>query len=232
MNRPSMRSLGIGRVAGALAITLSVGACSGSSWKEEVQLHDGQKIIIERSIERGGRSEIGQAPPIKEQRLSFQMPGADGKVEWFDKFSEDTGGANFLPMLLDIDKGVAYLVVYPMGCQSYNKWGRPNPPYVVFGYQANAWQRVPLEALPQSIKTPNLVFSNPDDTVQRLGARFVTAQMIQNIVKETSQAEYKTILRARMPEEMMCEKLERYKGKWIRPGDPLAKQWVDSQEKK
>lgn len=170
-------------------------ACSESNWKEEVLLHDGSKIIVTRTVERGGRSEIGQAPPIKDQSLSFQMPGTNRKVEWIDKFTRDTGGANFLPLLLDIEKAVPYLVAYPMGCLSFNKWGRPNPPYVVFRLDADAWQRVALDALPKSIKTPNLVFSNPDDTIQRLGTKFVTAQMIQSIVEETRQPEYKTILR-------------------------------------
>jgi hypothetical protein len=32
----------------------------GTSWKEEVLLHDGSKVIVDRSAERGGRHEIGQ----------------------------------------------------------------------------------------------------------------------------------------------------------------------------
>jgi hypothetical protein len=47
-------------------------ACAdGTSWKEEVLLHDGTKLIVERSVVRKGRHEIGQKPPIGEERLDF-----------------------------------------------------------------------------------------------------------------------------------------------------------------
>jgi hypothetical protein len=55
----------------------SLGACAGlpftggSSWKEEVLLHDGRTLIVERSIIRRGRHEIGQPPPIGEQTIRF-----------------------------------------------------------------------------------------------------------------------------------------------------------------
>jgi hypothetical protein len=66
----------------AIAISLmilggSMNACAigGSSWKEEVLLHDGRKLIVERSQTYGGRHEIGQTPPIKEQDITFTLPG-------------------------------------------------------------------------------------------------------------------------------------------------------------
>lgn len=134
----------------------------GTSWKEEALQNDGSTIIVERLVERGGRHVIGQEPPIKHQRLSFIMPGTNQIVAWEDKFSDDIGSASFLPMLLAISKDSAYLVVNPMGCLSYNKWGRPNPPYVVFKYQNKAWQRIPLQELPSEHKQLNLSFSSPD----------------------------------------------------------------------
>src|SRR5262245_48382139 len=144
------------------------------TWKEEVLLHDGSRIIVERTVERGGRHEIGQKPPYKEQSLVFTMPGPDQQVTWEDKFGKDLGSANFLPMLLDIRKDVAYLVVSPMGCASYNKWGRPNPPYVIFKYDGKMWQRIPLQELPAEIKVPNLIFSSPDIAVEKSGTRFIS----------------------------------------------------------
>lgn len=54
---------------------------SGANWKRrEVLLHDGSKIIATRTVERGGRHEIGQEPPIKEQSLTFTMPGINENV--------------------------------------------------------------------------------------------------------------------------------------------------------
>ena len=167
----------------------------GDGWKEEVLLHDGAKIIVDRMVERGGRREVGQQPPIKEQRLSFDMPGSKQRVVWEDPFSQDIGTANFLPMLLDIHDAVAYLVVYPMGCLSYNKWGRPNPPYVVFRHDQKQWKRIALKDLPVDIKTPNLIFSSPDDEAKNEGQAIVSAEKIRSFYAGYRQPEFRSILR-------------------------------------
>ena len=176
----------------------------GTSWKEEVLLHDGSKIIVKRTVERGGRHEIGQKPPYKEQSLSFIMPGTNQRVTWEDHYSEDIGTANFLPMLLEIVKGTPYLVVHPMGCLSYNKWGRPNPPYVIFKYDGKEWQRITLPQLPIEIKTPNLIFSMPDIEVEKMGKQLIPAEMIKQIIDRYRQPEYKTILREALPVSELC----------------------------
>ena len=193
-----------------LIVTLgtAMNACGfleeGTSWEEEVLLHDGRKIVVQRSVKRGGRHEIGQKPPYKEQHLTLKMPDTNQKVTWGDEYSEDIGTANFLPMLLDVYKGIAYLVVSPMGCLSYNKWGRPNPPYVVFKYDGRTWQRIPLQKLPTELKTPNLIFSMPDIEMERAGTRFMTAEKIQKIISDYKQPEYKTILREPLSESSLC----------------------------
>lgn len=188
-----------------MGVSMSAGAglfgFGGTSWKEEVLLHDGGKIIAERTVEHGGRHEIGQKPPYKYQSLSFTHPTTRQEIVWEDKFSEDVGSANFLPMLLDISSGTAYLVAYPMGCLSYNKWGRPNPPYVVFKHEGKEWTRIPLQELPAEIKTPNLIFSMPDFKVKESGKSFMTAEMISSIIASYRQPEYKTILREPLAHE-------------------------------
>ena len=223
-----------------LTLGVSMSACAGlfgngsTSWKEEVLLHDGSKIIAERTVERGGRHEIGQEPPIKEQSLSFILPGTNEKVTWEDKFTEDVGGANFLPKLLDIRDGVAYLVASPMGCLSYNKWGRPNPPYVIFNYQGKAWQRITLKELPPDIKTPNLIPSSPDDEAKKTGQRIVSAERIRELYEGYRQPEYKTILREAVKGGdgiTSCLELVLYKGKWIMPNDPVMRAILDRKSK-
>ena len=170
-------------------------AYSQTRWKEEVLLHDGQKVIATRSVERGGKSEIGQQAPIKQQNIAFTLPATNEKVVWEDKFTEDIGGANFLPMQLEIHKGVAYLVAYPMGCLSYNKWGRPNPPYVVFKYQGKAWQQIPLQELPTVLTALNLIFSSPDTEAKKSGQAVISAEAIKELNAGHTKAEFKTILR-------------------------------------
>lgn len=205
----------------------------GASWKEEVLLHDGSKIIVKRSIERGGRHEIGQSQPYKQQNLTLTLPETGEHVVWEDKFSEDIGSANFLPMLLDVRGEVAHLVASPMGCLSYNKWGRPNPPYVIFKYQDKEWKRIPLQELPAEIKTPNLIFSAPDIVVEKSGKDFISAEMIRTITSGYKQPEYKTIFREAVKHEGPggCPRLIYYKGAWVEPGDSIGKRMMDSKSK-
>ncbi|QPD03821.1 MAG: hypothetical protein Nkreftii_001595 [Candidatus Nitrospira kreftii] len=205
---------------------------SGDSWKEEVLLHDGSKIIVERTVERGGRHEVGQKPPYKEQRLRFTMPRTTQTVTWEDHYSDDLGQANFLPMALDVVEGTPYLVVYPMGCLSYNKWGRPNPPYVVFHYHDKKWTRTPLQELPTDITTPNVLFSQPDVEVERFGKRVITADMIKGVIAGYKQPEFKTILRTPVKagsegSTANCEEMIHYKCGWINPQGTFGREYMD-----
>lgn len=222
----------VARLGLTLLLSSTLSACSSMSWKEEVLLHDGSKIIVERTVEHGGRHEIGQKPPYKYQSLTFTHPATKQEIVWEDKFSEEVGSANFLPMLLDISNGTPYLVAYPMGCLSYNKWGRPNPPYVIFKHEGKEWKRIPLQELPAGIKTVNLIFSMPDVKVKESGKRFMTAETIQKIIGDYRQPEYRTILREPYPGAGGgCEELIRYKGYWIMPNDPVARSMVDRKTK-
>lgn len=218
-----------------MGVTMSADAglfgLGGTSWKEEVLLHDGSKIIAERSVERGGRHEVGQEPPIKKQSLAFTLRSTNEHVTWEDEFTEDVGGANFLPMQLELRQGIAYLVVHPMGCLSYNKWGRPNPPYVVFKYQDKTWQRITLQELPAEFKIPNLIFSSPDREAAKKG-RIVSAEAIRSLYDGYKQPEYKTILREAVKGAgSSCPEMVFYKGAWVGPGDSIGKRMMDSRAK-
>jgi len=166
-----------------------------SNWKEEVLLHDGSKIIVERVVKRGGRHEIGQHPPIKAQSLVFHHPSTNEIVKWEDKFTDDVGGANFLPMLLDVHKETAYLVTHPYRTVSYTKWGSPNPPYVVFKYQSKRWNRITIQELPMELTRPNLIFSSPDDEAKKAGQSVVSAEVIKRLYDGYRQPEFRTIVR-------------------------------------
>lgn len=212
-----------------LMMGVSMSACS-ESWKEEVLLHDGSKIIVERTVERGGRHEIGQQPPIKEMSLAFTLPITNELITWKSEFSEDVGLAEFQPLLIDVFQGAAYVVTTPVGCQSYNKWGRPNPPYVIFKYQGKAWNRITLQELPTEIKTPNIIFGSPDNHVEKLGTKFVTAETVKKINSSLRQPEYKTILREPYPGAGgSCESMVHYKCGWFgtNPDGTFNKEFAD-----
>src|SRR5690606_26397481 len=103
----------------------SMSAYASSTWKEEVLLHDGTTLIVERTQTKGGRHELGQELPIKESTLTFSLPGSHQSILWKDEFSENIGHSNFILLALHISNGVPYLVTSPDGILSYNKWNRP-----------------------------------------------------------------------------------------------------------
>jgi hypothetical protein len=185
----------------AFIATFSLNACAGlsglggTSWKEEVLLHDGRKIIVERTLERGGRHEIGQRSGATKETLAFTMPGTNQTITWNDTYSEDIGSSNFNLLMLEIANGSAYLVASPMGCLSYNKWGRPNPPYVVFNYQGTAWSRIPLAELPAELTAPNLVISSPDNAAEKASGGVISVETIKQLNGRARRAEHKTIVR-------------------------------------
>ena len=138
-----------------------------TSWKEEVLLHDGSKIIVERSQTRGGRHEIGQEVPVAEHTITFNYPDTRKTIRWKSEYGNEAEKWSLLPLALDMVNGAPYIVTTPAGCIAYNKWGRPNPPYVVQKFDGNTWQRVPLTAFPKEIREANLVIGGLTERTER-----------------------------------------------------------------
>lgn len=200
----------------------------GTSWKEEVLLHDGSKIIVKRSQSYGGRHEVGQSQPIKEQEITFTVPSTNKTLTFKSEYGEDIGRANFKLLALHILNGTPYLVVEPNLCLSYNKWGRPNPPYVFFKHDGKAWQRIPLAEFPAEFKEINLVVNSKGEEKIITAQPIVTAELVKKLNGELTQPEFKTILREEvkggegMPGGCMEE---------IRTGDGwMSLDWFSSQK--
>jgi hypothetical protein len=213
-----------------LTVTLgvSMSACSTTSWKEEVLLHDGSKIVVTRSMSRGGHG-IAHQELVTDESLTFSMPGTSQNVMWADKFSEDLGSSSFNLMMLEIRKEEVYIVTSPMGCLSYNKSGRPNPPYVIFKYQGKDWIRITLQELPPEFKLPNLIISSPDLEVKKTGLSLVPSEKIKQLNVGFKQSEFQTILR----EEVKgvgnsCPVMIRYKCGWGGVGEFNRKYFENS----
>ena len=208
----------------------------GTSWKEEVLLHDGSKIVVKRSQSYGGRHEIGQSPPIKEQEINFTMPGSGERITWKSEYGEDIGRANFIALALHILDGTPYIVVKPNLCLAYNKWGRPNPPYVIFKHEGNAWKRIPLEELPIRFKDLNLLISTKAEEKAIAAQSVVSAELVKKLNGSLEQPELRTILREAIKppapgSSINCEELVFYKGAWVGPGDSIGKRMMDLKSK-
>lgn len=230
------------RAAGSiflLGVSMSANAglfgIGGTSWKEEVLLHDGSTIVVERSQIYGGRHEVGQTPPIKEQEISFTIPGAAERVNWKSEYGEDVGRANFIALALHILEGVAYIVAEPHLCLSYNKWGRPNPPYIIFKFEGKEWQRISLAELPSQFKSINLAISTKAEEKTITAQSLVSADLVKEMNSRLPQLEYRTILREPVKggegSLVNCKELVFYKGAWVGPGDSIGKRMRDLETK-
>lgn len=136
-------------------------------WKEEVLLHDGSVIVIERSVKTGHVPvELGQPPGESDYTLTFAAP--DGKsVTW------DGGRNRFIPMILDFEQAVPYVVATGATSLVYSAEGCPRPPYFFFKWSAGQWQRVTYEEFPKSIFRANLsaglTYPSRDPMRERIG---------------------------------------------------------------
>lgn len=185
-------------------------------WREEVLLHDGRKIIVERSQSYGGRHEIGQSGPIKEQDITFVVPGTNKKITWISEYSKDVGRANFELLALHILQNVPYIVTTPRLCLSYNKWGRPNPPYVIFKYHNSEWQRIPFQELPAEFTTLNLTIETKSFEKELVSEELVSAEKVKTLNGRLRQPEYKGILREPLDvKHIACKEMIRKDGGWL-----------------
>lgn len=131
-------------------------SCFGQAtyrWKEEVQLHDGRVIVIERSVRTGEVPvELGQRPAESDDVLTFK--GADGRtITW-------AGGKPFYPIILDFSDTVPYVVATGRTGTDYERNGCPRPPYFFFRYRNGLWERMRYEEFPRAIRQRNLA-ANP-----------------------------------------------------------------------
>ena len=191
-------------LAPLVLLTLSMSANAGlfgfggdtMRWKEEVLLHDGSKIIAERHYNLGGYPAIeSQERAALDVTVSFNLPGTNKKIVWKNDFRDSEPEPNSLNLIrLDVVKGVPYIATYPAGCIAYNKWGRPNPPQVLFKYEGEQWKRITVAELPTELVNAqaNVIVGRP---AAKLLKSFYTVEGVTKENYDIHAPEYKTILR-------------------------------------
>lgn len=162
-----------------LILGVSLTACGAGTikLKEEVLLHDGTKIVVERSLDYGGRHEIGQGAPVKEQEITFTVPKNNKIFTFKSEYGEELGRTNFYLLALHILDDTPYIIAEPNRCLSYNKWGRPNPPYVIFKHDGKMWQRISIQQLPPEFKDINLVIEVKGERKHIMAQSIVTHEI-------------------------------------------------------
>lgn len=202
-----------------LFLLVSVTACSKTmEWKEEVQLHDGQVILSERHYSLDGYPTIeSHERAAIDETVTFNLPNSKKKIVWKTNFSNSIPDPNgLIHIRFDVIKGVPYLVTYPANCIAYNKWGRPNPPQVLFKYVSNQWIRIASDELPVELvkAKANVVVGKP--AAELLKSSYSVAQVNeQNRYINTPQ--YHIVLRDPLPRygKNCSELVYDGKGGWI-----------------
>jgi hypothetical protein len=221
-----------------LMMVISMSAYAGlfghtKAWKEEVLLHDGHIMVVERSFKLGGYPalEAQERSPL-DQTITFILPGKNKKISWVTEYRDDKPEPNSLgALLLDVVDGVPYLATSPAGCVAYNKWGRPNPPYVLFKYVNDKWQQIPLKEFPRELAEANLM-GIPASKLLKPYYNVEASRAERNSGNVNAYA--KTILREPLPKErinQMCMEMVLYKGAWVGPGDSIGKRMMDKRSK-
>lgn len=210
----------------SFAISLSAEAgifgFGGDSWKEEVLLHDGSTMIVKRSLSYGGRHEIGQSIPVSEQTASFTIPQTGKSYIWTSEYGEELGRTNFNLLAIHVLDGTPYIIAAPNLCLSYNKWGRPNPPYVIFKYTDKAWQRIQISELPQEFNTLNVLNNIKEEDTRGISSmRTISADAIKARNAELRQPENQSLVRGPVKGGGVtsCEVIIQYKCGWGAPGE-------------
>ena len=173
------------------------------TWKEEVLLHDGKTIIVERSdtYDATMNHEIGQSAPLAEHKTTFMIPGTSQIVIWKSNNRSFTEPEHLNLLSLDILEGVPFVATTPSRSFAFEKWGRPNPPYVFFRY-VGRWERIYLSEFPEEFKINVIAHSLQHEpykktvTTENREYGFVRAQTVTKINREPgSSKEYYSILR-------------------------------------
>jgi hypothetical protein len=228
--------------AGGLMFALGAGmsACAGllghtKGWKEEVQLNDGGVIVVERIFSLGGYQTLdARERALSDETITFTLPESDKRISWRTEFRNDIPEPNGLsPLLLDVVKGVPHLATSPAGCIAYNKWGRPNPPYIFLRYANDVWERIPLEEFPRELVHANLM-PTPASSLLRsyYTVEAADAQRQSGNISTYAKAILREAVKRGADESPVnCEEVVFYKGTWVGPGDSIGKRLMDGRSK-
>ena len=87
-----------------------------AEWKEEILLHDGRKLIVERSQTYGGYSTLeSRERSLVREEWTFRTPDGGQKVVWKSDFRRPPEGDSLMLLRLDFLNGVPYVATTPAG---------------------------------------------------------------------------------------------------------------------
>ena len=140
-------------------------------WSEDVVLHDGRRIKVEREVDWTKEFHLLDpffglpiAPRFEEKgfdkfRIKFKHPDTQETIKW-------QGEEHYSPVLLDLINGVPYLVVYGMpNKETESIYGCHELPYTYLRYDSKMWGEwkvIPVDKAPDILRNANLSPHYPD----------------------------------------------------------------------
>lgn len=147
----------IERIICLTAASLSLAACGKTiDWKQEVKLHDGRVIVVDRKSKQESMSIPTKGILEPWQQIAFTHPASRERIVW-----DLPKGLGL--WMLDIGGGMIWTVLKPQSIADYNAWGCPSPPWIVFRWQTGIWQQVAMGDLPSVLTTPNTLAAAASD---------------------------------------------------------------------
>ncbi|OZA12634.1 MAG: hypothetical protein B7X94_03555 [Hydrogenophilales bacterium 17-62-8] len=202
-----------------------------ASWKEDVLLHDGRKIIVERTQSYGGYAEPASTDrSVAKEEWAIPIPDSSRKVIWSSDFSHPPEGDSLMLLQINLLNDVPYVATSPAGCLSYNHWKRPNPPYVFFRHDGKRWKQIPLSEFPVAFKAANVHVGKP---IKAWRKDTIDAEMIKEEHRNL-EPYLREIIREPLKSGSVgvsCEELVYYKGAWVGPGDSIGRRMMDRMSK-
>lgn len=190
---------------------------SSESWKEEVQLHDGRVIVVDRHVNLSARGiDVGRQE--LDETVTFTLPNSKREITWksdFRIFADDPFGLLGI-QILDIVDGIPYIAARPAGCIGFNKWKRPNPPYIFFKFDGKVWERIGLAEFPEVLNKTNVMLSVPP--AELLKPIYSVAQVNELNMEGVRAEGSRTIIRKPFAIiESRCMDMVRTKDGWASP---------------
>lgn len=188
----------IERIVWLITVSLSLTACGKTiDWKQEVKLHDGRVIVVDRLSKISGTVFPENVTLEFEQTLTFRHPDSGERIEW--KLPQ-----GLQPISFDFDRGTPYYVLRAHTVADYNNWGCPNPPYLVYRFQHGNWSAVAFGELPPHFGKRN-VLSMSKYIKNMKDGRTVSPREVEAVI-DSFDPEIRTVSRERVsPIAKGCE---------------------------
>lgn len=108
------------------------------SWKEEVMLPDGRKIVVKQ------RRDFIEGFGTRKTWLTFSLPEMGGKQTWSEHMQ---------PVLVTVSKdGEVFVVGWPSGQKQIGMYRHPRFGYVAYQWRPGGFERVPFASIPEDLR--------------------------------------------------------------------------------